>query len=89
MVSRCDVFLTIPGSQSMPITIAAAQSTSVKADVEQNVQIHIRFIRHAARNNVRLIVFPELSLTGYEPALELDGPPGLKVYTSPITRYSP
>lgn len=48
------------------IRIAAAQSASVAGDVAANVAIHCRFINAAAANGVDLLLFPELSLCGYE-----------------------
>jgi predicted amidohydrolase/LPS sulfotransferase NodH len=53
-------------------TIAAAQTSSVKGDIAANVQIHTDFVRIAAEHDVDVIVFPELSLTGYEPELAGD-----------------
>ncbi len=44
-----------------------AQTASVKGDIEGNVETHVRFAEAAASHGARLIVFPELSLTGYEP----------------------
>lgn len=52
-----------------PLRIAAAQSTSVPGDIAANVRIHTSFITAAQRAGVDLLVFPELSLSGYEPAL--------------------
>lgn len=49
--------------------IAAAQSISQPGQVQANVQSHLAMVHAAARHGVRLLVFPELSLTGYEPAL--------------------
>jgi predicted amidohydrolase len=46
-----------------PLTIAAAQPECTGKDVRANALEHARLIRAA---NARLIVFPELSLTGYE-----------------------
>lgn len=53
----------------MKLTIAAAQSISVCGDVEQNVIRHLRFGKMAAECGASLLVFPELSLTGYEPTI--------------------
>ena len=50
-------------------TIATAESSSVKGHIVANVQIHANFVRVAAEHNVDVVVFPELSLTGYEPEL--------------------
>ncbi|MCW2314295.1 carbon-nitrogen hydrolase family protein [Rhodoferax antarcticus] len=48
------------------LRIAAAQSTSVAGDIATNVLIHTRFITAAHQAGVDLLVFPELSLSGYE-----------------------
>jgi predicted amidohydrolase len=53
----------------MTLIIAAAQSGSVPGDIPGNVAVHLRFGTAAAKCGVHLLVFPELSLTGYEPAL--------------------
>lgn len=47
--------------------LAVAQIASVKGDIEGNVETHVRFAEAAAKRGARIIVFPELSLTGYEP----------------------
>lgn len=49
--------------------ICAAQTRPVIGDIDQNIILHRRFIEQAATGGADLIVFPELSLTGYEPAL--------------------
>jgi predicted amidohydrolase len=54
------------------ITIAAAQTIPVKGDVQKNIEAHEKLIIKAASKNADLIVFPELSLTGYEPAISRD-----------------
>lgn len=48
---------------------AVAQSIAVRGEVAANVARHVQLAAIAARYGARLIVFPELSLTGYEPAL--------------------
>lgn len=48
------------------IRIAAAQSASAAGDVAANVAMHCRFINAAAASGVDLLLFPELSLCGYE-----------------------
>ena len=50
-------------------TLAAAQSISIAGDVPANIERHLVFMRVAAQQGVQLLVFPELSLTGYEPSL--------------------
>ncbi|RQS56680.1 carbon-nitrogen hydrolase family protein [Burkholderia sp. Bp8963] len=47
-------------------TIAAAQATSKAADIEANVARHLTFLQTAAEHDVKILIFPELSLTGYE-----------------------
>lgn len=46
--------------------IAAAQSASIAGDIPANVRVHLAFADVAAREGSSLLVFPELSLTGYE-----------------------
>jgi predicted amidohydrolase len=55
-----------------PFKIAAAQIPSVRGDVSANLSAHEEAIRTAATRAVSLVVFPELSLTGYE--LDLAAP---------------
>ncbi len=50
----------------MSLIIAAAQSTSVPGDISRNVAHHLRIGTIAAERGAQLLVFPELSLTGYE-----------------------
>jgi predicted amidohydrolase len=53
------------------IRIAAAQSISVACDIAANVRTHLKFIAAANQAGIHLLVFPELSLCGYElPQLE-------------------
>jgi predicted amidohydrolase len=51
-----------------PLTIAVAQPLCIPYDVAANAAIHAATVRSAG---ARVVVFPELSLTGYE----LDAPP--------------
>jgi predicted amidohydrolase len=46
--------------------IAAAQVASVRGDIEGNIATHAAAIEAAAGRGVSVLVFPELSLTGYE-----------------------
>ncbi len=50
----------------MALILAAAQSASLPGDIPENVARHLHFATIAADHGVRLLVFPELSLTGYE-----------------------
>jgi predicted amidohydrolase len=53
----------------MPFTIAAAQVASICGEIETNIATHAAAIAAAAEEHVSVLVFPELSLTGYEPEL--------------------
>ncbi len=48
------------------LTLAAAQTVPAPGDVDANTRQHERFVRVAAAEGVDLLLFPELSLTGYE-----------------------
>jgi predicted amidohydrolase len=50
----------------MSIRIAAAQAPSIAGDIDANIATHLRFIAAARAEGVQLLVFPELSLCGYE-----------------------
>lgn len=54
------------------LRIAAAQSHSIDGDLDANIARHLAFADAAAAAGVQLLVFPELSLTGYNLPL-LDG----------------
>src|SRR4051794_39123616 len=49
--------------------IAVAQIRPVKGDIQSNIANHKELIDVAAANEADIIIFPELSLTGYEPEL--------------------
>jgi predicted amidohydrolase len=49
--------------------ICVAQTKPKKGDVQANANAHKKLIRLAVSNAADLIIFPELSLTGYEPTL--------------------
>ncbi len=51
------------------LKIAVAQVASSRGDVEKNLEIHQRVMVQAQTEDVSLLIFPELSLTGYEPDL--------------------
>lgn len=48
------------------LRIAAAQAPSIAGDLAANLQIHMVYIRAAQQAGVDLLLFPELSLIGYE-----------------------
>ncbi|HUF40281.1 MAG TPA: nitrilase-related carbon-nitrogen hydrolase [Anaerolineales bacterium] len=49
----------------MKLTIALAQINTVLGDVEANLETHLRLAAEARDQGADLVVFPELSLTGY------------------------
>lgn len=49
--------------------ISVAQTRPVKGDIPANINNHKKLIDLAIDNRVDIIIFPELSLTGYEPEL--------------------
>jgi NAD+ synthase (glutamine-hydrolysing) len=49
----------------MKLNIALAQVTTVLGNVSKNLEKHLAFIRDASLSGADLVVFPELSLTGY------------------------
>jgi 5-aminopentanamidase len=50
------------------LSVAAAQAESVSGEVITNVATAVRLANEAAENGARLVVLPELFLTGYDPA---------------------
>ena len=63
--------LTCPMHQAR--ALAAAQSTPVPGDVARNIEQHLALATLAASASAKTVLFPELSLTGYE----LNAAPGL------------
>jgi predicted amidohydrolase len=53
------------------LKIAVAQVPSVKGNISKNIETHLLAIEKASTLGVSYIVFPELSLTGYEPELAI------------------
>jgi predicted amidohydrolase len=49
--------------------ICAAQTRPIKGDIQANIDNHKKLIGLAVSDRADLVIFPELSLTGYEPAL--------------------
>lgn len=49
--------------------ICAAQTRPIKGNIAKNIENHKKLIEIAISHQVDIIVFPELSLTGYEPEL--------------------
>ncbi|VXC60816.1 Carbon-nitrogen hydrolase family protein [Pseudomonas sp. 8Z] len=53
------------------LDLCAAQYCSVAGDLDANIDRHLQVMRLAAEQGVTFLLFPELSLTGYEPSLAL------------------
>jgi predicted amidohydrolase len=51
---------------TLPRSVSVAQTCPVKGDVTANVDEHLRLIAAAKAEGAQVVVFPELSLTGYE-----------------------
>tara|TARA_R110002167_G_scaffold328783_1_gene535309 strand:+ start:1524 stop:2768 length:1245 start_codon:yes stop_codon:yes gene_type:complete len=49
--------------------ICIAQTKSEKGKVQENIQNHLRIVERVIKSNADLIIFPELSITNYEPDL--------------------
>jgi predicted amidohydrolase len=49
--------------------IGAAQTRPISEELDANITKHRHFVESAAAGGVDFLVFPELSLTGYEPTL--------------------
>jgi predicted amidohydrolase len=52
--------------------ISVAQTRPLKGNIPANIEAHKRFIDLAIANGAGMIIFPELSITGYEPELAKD-----------------
>ena len=52
--------------------ICVAQTRPVKGDIQSNIDNHKKLIGLAVSKGAETIIFPELSLTGYEPKLSKD-----------------
>lgn len=52
--------------------IGVAQIKPLKGDIEKNLDKHLKFIESISEKKPDLLLFPELSLTGYEPELARD-----------------
>lgn len=55
-----------------PMKICVAQTKAIKGDIPANIEKHVPLINLAVSSGADAIIFPELSLTGYEPELAAD-----------------
>jgi len=74
----------------MTAPVFAAAQCSVRAgDITENVRRHLLYMRLAHKHGVQLLVFPELSLTGYEPTLASVLAQGLDTsLMTPLRKYA-
>lgn len=75
------------------ITIAAAQTIPKTGDIKKNAESHLDMIKKVADLDVDLIVFPELSLTGYDLGLSANSSisfshPVLQILLSASVKYN-
>ena len=49
--------------------ICVAQTKPIKGDMQRNIEKHKKVLKTAVAHHANLVIFPELSLTGYEPSL--------------------
>ncbi len=49
--------------------ICIGQTSAQKGNIEKNIEQHKELLKIAVRRNADIMIFPELSLTGYEPEL--------------------
>jgi predicted amidohydrolase len=52
--------------------LAVAQTRPIKGNIAANLENHRKMIEIAASKGANVLIFPELSLTGYEPELSKD-----------------
>lgn len=73
--------------------IALGQLHSLPGDIVANIRLHLEYIQLAAEAGTDMIIFPELSLIGYEPSLAgklamLPEDPRLTIFEELSTKYS-
>jgi predicted amidohydrolase len=59
-------FAWYPRDVAVVRAIGAAQTIPVRGDIDTNLEQHVRLVHAVADERVDVLVFPELSLTGYE-----------------------
>jgi predicted amidohydrolase len=61
-----------------PYTVALAQINAALGDVESNLKKHLEYVERASDEGASLLIFPELSLTGYY-LMDITGEVGMRV----------
>lgn len=70
------------------VTFALVQCPAVKGRIDLNLQSHLKYVALAVENGADIVVFPELSLTGYEPELASDLALDTSADTDPVMLLS-
>jgi predicted amidohydrolase len=52
--------------------LCVVQTRPIRGNIAKNIAQHKKMIEHAVFNRANIIIFPELSITGYEPTLAKD-----------------
>lgn len=60
-------------SLKTPLKIAAAQFSAIAGNFGYNIKTIVALLEEAAKENVRIVVFPELAISGYDPFLIEEG----------------
>ncbi|GGK71838.1 carbon-nitrogen hydrolase family protein [Amphritea balenae] len=68
------------------VIIALVQYQAVKGRIDHNLKKHLEHVALAAESGADVVVFPELSLTGYEPELASDL--AIKIDADPVMLLS-
>ncbi|MBE2219198.1 MAG: acyltransferase, partial [Ignavibacteria bacterium] len=70
---------------NMKFKVSCAQISPALGDIEKNIKLHLKYIEKAIAKKADLVVFPELSLTGYS-VKDLNLELALNPYTSPLLK---
>ncbi len=69
----------------MKFKVSCAQIAPALGDIEKNIKLHLKYIDKAIAKKADMVVFPELSLTGYS-IKDLNLELALNPYTSPLLK---
>lgn len=70
------------------VTFALVQCPAIKGHIDLNLKNHLKYVALAAENGADVVVFPELSLTGYEPELASDIAIDIDSESAPVIQLS-
>lgn len=69
----------------MKFKVSCAQIAPALGDIEKNIKLHLKYIDKAIARKADMVVFPELSLTGYS-VKDLNLELALNPYTTPLLK---